>query len=175
VLPAKFSLRDCDDVEALARRALNAQLKASEAKLDHWATEDAVAYLLEAAIKFERGYDESRTSASFSNNLYCTLRFRTVDFLRVSLGRTKWSFSSGYVHVRERPVPLSLDAERERGAALGESLPGSAGDGSPGRDEAPLWLHNLGDQSRSADTAILRAESRRRARDRARRQRANRG
>lgn len=74
--------------------------------LSHAEHEDALAHLLGEAFQLAERYDASR--GSFSNHATRGLRTRLVDWQRQRLGRTKWQFKDR-VHIRERPVIVSLD------------------------------------------------------------------
>jgi hypothetical protein len=173
VLPAKFSLRNVDDVEAVASRALTVQCKAMGARLDPWAYEDALGYLLEQAVRFAHAYDPDRTSVSFATNLYVILRLRTIDHLRQTLGRSKWQFSS-HEYVRERPLALSFDAQRDFGDPLVDTLAGFDGDSASSGGPACGGIIAGGGGGAALDRAIVRYAAARVTSRRTQRKRANR-
>jgi hypothetical protein len=180
VLSELYALHDVRDVEALCQVVAHKYCQSIQSYLEPTDVEDLTAFLLVEAWKASERYAPTTETARFSSYVRRVLGARCVDWYRLRFGRTVWKFHDREYR-RSRPVLISLDAPRsgdggrlERGT-LGEAVGGRPGDGSPDRLEDPLWIHDCGDQSRLADSAILRAESRRRARDRAERKRALRG
>src|SRR5919109_4599565 len=105
LLGRPWTLRDVEDVEAFARSILEAKLQGRGARLRTDVHDDAIAYLLEVAVRADRSYDASRC-ASFETFLGWKFATGVVDFWRRELGRTRFVFS-GYTYERERPELLS--------------------------------------------------------------------
>jgi DNA-directed RNA polymerase specialized sigma24 family protein len=177
VLSETYALHDVRDIEALCWQVAHKYCQSIQSYLEPADVEDLVAFLLVEAWKASERYSPITQTARFSSYARRILGARCVDWYRLRFGRTVWKWSDGREYRRERRVVLSLNAPRgaNNEGTLGESLRSQPGDGPPDRLEDPLWIHDCGDQSRLADTAILRAESRRRARVRAERKRAERG
>jgi hypothetical protein len=108
-----------------------AQSSSARLKLSLHDGEELHAYLIAECWRLSLRYDGSQGSR-FSVWARQTLSLRLVDWQRARWGRTRWTFSDGHVHERERPQPISLDAndpERDRlDAALGRG--GVDGDAS---------------------------------------------
>jgi hypothetical protein len=64
LLGRPWALRDVQDVEAFARRILDANLERRGAHLRPDAHDDAVAFLLEVAVKADRSFDPARGTTS---------------------------------------------------------------------------------------------------------------
>jgi DNA-directed RNA polymerase specialized sigma24 family protein len=162
------------DIEALCWQVAHKYCQSIQSYLEPADVEDLAAFLLVEAWKASERYAPITETARFSSYARRILGARCVDWYRLRFGRTVWKFRDREYR-RERPVVLSLDAPRGDDGTLGQSLASRPGDGSPDRDASLSWFHGAGDQQRAADTALLRAESRRRARVRAERKRAERG
>jgi DNA-directed RNA polymerase specialized sigma24 family protein len=123
VLNGRLALFDVLDVELLANRALDDQLRSMSAELNELDREDALAFLIEKVWDASRRFDPER-GWSFSTYGYRLCRRRTIDWYRRHYGRTRWTFSSGYEYERERPTVLSLEASADSG---GGELDGAFG------------------------------------------------
>jgi hypothetical protein len=118
LLGRPWTLREVEDVEAFVRTILETRLERKGARLRPDVHADAVAYLLEVAVRADRSYDSSR-GTSFEQYLGWKISNGVVDFYRREFGRTRWQFSD-WLHERERPEPLSLDGSD--GSALESPL-----------------------------------------------------
>jgi DNA-directed RNA polymerase specialized sigma24 family protein len=140
LLGSVFTLHDADDVEKLARRALEDALRASGAHLRAHEHADAVAFLIAECWRISIDFDPSR-GLSFSTYAFRTLRRRYVDFLRQE-HRTVWKFKDR-THTRVRPTFVPIDSGD---GELGPALAGSSLDGdTPGFADQ---LRALGARSR---------------------------
>jgi DNA-directed RNA polymerase specialized sigma24 family protein len=131
VLNEKWSLGDVDDVEAVVRSVLLAELGKRDVRLTDSAFDDALAHLLsEAWIAWEK-FDPGRGLA-FSTYLRQQLKLRHIDHIRKVRGRTRWSWSGDKTYEREaRLSDLSLDAAApgsDAGRSLGETIAARSGD-----------------------------------------------
>jgi hypothetical protein len=115
-------LLDVEDVEAVVRQ----ELADATRRRGGYLRADAVAWLLGEAWQASERFDPGR-GVPFRAYLKRTIKLRSVDFLRAQLGRSRWTFSDGRVHERERRQPLSLDgpAGGPSDDRLGDTLPGS--------------------------------------------------
>jgi hypothetical protein len=113
LLGRPWTLRDVGDVEAFARRILEAKLERRGAHLRPDLYDEALCFLLEVAVKADRAYDATY-GGSFEQYLGWKLGLGCVDFYRREFGRTRWQFRDS-LHTRERPDLLSLDAESSEG------------------------------------------------------------
>jgi hypothetical protein len=113
LLGRPWTLREVADVEAFARRILEAKLERRGAHLRPDLYDDALAYLLEVAFRADRSYDASY-GGSFEQYVGWKLSLGVVDFYRKELGRTRWQFRDS-LHTRERPNLVSLDAGSSEG------------------------------------------------------------
>jgi hypothetical protein len=117
LLGRPWALRDVEDVEAFARSILDVRLQRLGAHLRPDLYDDAIAYLLEVAVRADRKYDPSRAS-SFEQFLAWRFSNSVVDWYRKELGRTRFVFAT-YTHERAIPDVLSLDAESSEGVLDG--------------------------------------------------------
>jgi RNA polymerase sigma factor (sigma-70 family) len=123
LLSRPYGLHDCDDLEALAERALRAQLRSMRAHLGAHDFEDAVAYLVAVCWEASLKFDHER-SASFEKYAYALARRRTIDWLRKHRGRSRWVFKD-HTYERERPQVFSLtdrDSESQLVGPLGSRM-----------------------------------------------------
>lgn len=172
-----YALWDVQDVEKFCAHIATLFCNRTRTRLSAADMEDLVAYLVAETWRLSEKFRPTTPAARFRSYAHGQLCYRCTDWMRSHRGRSRWQWAD-HSYERIRPQLVSLDApigDDGSGGTLGDTLPSRAGDGSPDRDEAPLWLHDLGDSTRAADTALLRAEFRRRARGRARRKRALRG
>jgi DNA-directed RNA polymerase specialized sigma24 family protein len=107
VLNGRLALFDVDDTERLAAVALAAQLRRMGAHLREDDQEDALAFLVATIWEASLRYDPAHCS-SFSRYAYQIARRRTVDFIRLRNGRTRWQ-SKDRLHERASPELVSLD------------------------------------------------------------------
>jgi hypothetical protein len=82
--------------------------------------DDAIAFLLEVAVRADRTYDPAR--GPWEPFLRWKVSLGVVDFYRRELGRTRWAFGpdadhthAGSTYERERPDVLSLDYQHGEG------------------------------------------------------------
>jgi DNA-directed RNA polymerase specialized sigma24 family protein len=155
VLQRKWSLGDVDDVEAVVRSVLVAELAKRDVQLRADAFDDALAHLLsEAWIAWDQ-FDPGRGLA-FSTYLRQQLKLRHIDHIRKVRGRTRWRWSGDKTYEREaRPSDLHLDAAApgsDEGRSLGETIAARSGDDaadSAARTDVQLLasadLHSLDD------------------------------
>lgn len=106
LLSGVVSLHDVDDVEGLARRALDDSITSWGARLSALDYEDAMSYLLEVMVRLAGSYDPAKGRNSFSTFAYRILRRRVVDWYREAKGDAR------YGH-HKRIVAIS-DEERSR-------------------------------------------------------------
>jgi hypothetical protein len=125
LLGRPWALREVADVEAFARRILEAKLKRRGAHLRPDLYDEALAHLLEVACRADRSYDASH-GGSFERYLGWKISVGLVDFYRLELGRTRWKFRDS-LHTRERPDLVSLDAGSGEGV-LDDALAREQGD-----------------------------------------------
>jgi hypothetical protein len=120
LLGRTWGLHDVEDVEKFVSKVLDDALRARSAHLRPHEYEDALSYLLSEAWTLSEHWEPSRSSVTFAGFAYRVLRLRVVDWYRAELGRTKWQFSGGRTHDRERPAVLSLDAVSVRNTSSGQ-------------------------------------------------------
>ena len=106
LLGRPWRLREVADVEGLARAILERQLGKLGARLRPDLHDEALCFLLEAAVRADRSYDPSR--GAWEPFLRWKLQTGVVDFYRREFGRTRWAFRD-FVHERTIPDLLSLD------------------------------------------------------------------
>lgn len=176
MLNTTYALADMEDVEGFCSRVAHLFCNRTRTRLDAADFEDLVSFLIAECWRLSERYTPTTSRARFKSYAYGPLTYRCTDWTRKHLGRSKWQWSNGKVYERERPQVASLDRPIGDGAdTLGSSLANGAGDGPADRDTSLSWFHGAGDRQRAADTALLRADCRRRARARAERRRADRG
>jgi DNA-directed RNA polymerase specialized sigma24 family protein len=159
VLNAKWSLGDVDDVEAVVRAVLVAELGKRDVRLTDSAFDDALAHLLSEAWIAWNHFDPGRGLA-FSTYLRQQLKLRHIDHIRKVRGRTRWSWSGDKTYEREaRPSDLSLDAKHgDDGSTLLESLAIGGSDSSAdsvAREDARLFAY--ADMCSADDYAVIQA------------------
>ncbi len=154
------------DVEKLAAKAVDAWLRNHRSHLPEADREDLLAYVVGELWRSSLKYNPDKGPA-FSTYGYRLAGARIVDWYRLKLGRSKWSFGDGSSYTRERQQPLSLDAQSQNGDSLGDDLAAGAGDGEEDRGAFVAGLEDSGDGSRDRDHALLREAATRRARGRA--------
>jgi hypothetical protein len=130
LLGRPWTLREVADVEAFARRILEAKLQRREAHLRPDLYDEALCFLLEVAVKADRAYDATY-GGSFEQYLGWKLGLGCVDFYRWEFGRTRWQFRDS-LHTRERPDLVSLDAGSSEGV-LDDALAREQGEFEAGR------------------------------------------
>jgi hypothetical protein len=121
LLNRKYALLGIEDVEAFCARIVERR------RLDWllWHERDAlITYLVEVCWEQSRRFEPR--GYPFSQWVRPTLELRTVDWIRATLGRSKWQFA-GHAYERERPEFVSLDADDSEHDRLGTALPGSGG------------------------------------------------
>ncbi len=104
--PGALRLHDVDDVEGLARDALNDRLRTWGAHLRPHDYEDALAYLVATAWEVSRRYDRSRSAQSFSTYAGRILRFRVADWYRGFLGDSRYG---GGARITDSLEEIELD------------------------------------------------------------------
>jgi hypothetical protein len=129
LLGRPWQLREVADVEALARAILERQLGKRGAHLRTDFYDEAICFLLEVAVRADRGYNPAR--GPWEPFLRWKLTNGVTDFYRREFGRTRWQFSA-YTHQRERPELISLNDQRSAGELDG-ALVGSTGEFEAGR------------------------------------------
>ncbi len=144
------------DVEKLAAKAVDAWLRNHRSHLQESDRDDLLAFVVSELWRTSLTWTPEHP-VGFATFAYRIVGARVVDWFRLKLGRSKWTFGDGTVYERERPVPLSLDAPTASGSPLGATLTGGAGDGEADRGAFIAGLEDSGDGSRDRDHALLRA------------------
>ncbi len=165
MLAGKLELHGVADVEGLCARALDTYLRGTRTHLRPHDREDALAYLIGEAWRIGERWEPR--GVAFSTYLYRLLSARCVDWTRSHLGRTRWQFGDGSSYVRDRTVPLSLDARTPEGHSLGDDLAAKQGDSEEARSTRIAGFEDPRGGGRDRDFALLRAAAARGARDRA--------
>jgi hypothetical protein len=137
VLNGQLSLHGLDDVEPFVARVIDATLRRRNIALDAHRKEEVLAYAVSELWVASRKYD-ARRYKSFGQFADGVVRRRVIDWLRADLGRSRWRLGNGYVHERERPQFVSLDAAAG-GDRLGSPLERSALD----REDCSLDLRRV--------------------------------
>lgn len=146
VLAAPLRLHDVDDVEALARKALDDRLRAWGARLRPSDYEDFLTELIAAAWELAGRYDPER-GLSFATHAYRILKLRCADCYRKYFGDTRHG---------PRPVVLSLDAPRSLRSA-GDDLLDSVEDSGRRRDRLDEALaSSAGDPAENRSPDLVR-------------------
>jgi hypothetical protein len=164
VLSEKWSLGNVDDVEALVKNVLVAELGKRDVRLRGHDFDDALCFLLEQAwLAWER-YDGQR-GLTFAAYLRQWTKLRYLDHVRKVRGRTIWQWKDSRYERPARPLNLSLDAAGPDGdgRSLGETLADGSSDPIGGGDSSPL-RELLEDRDRDSpwNQAVVRAHARRR-------------
>ncbi len=167
MLGGKLSLHDVDDVEKLARKALEERLRVVqlEPPLSEHERESALAHLVVVAWQASLRYDPNRYR-SFASYCGHFLRYGFIDWLRKERGRTRWQFAAetrgqrryGQAeHVREL---VSLDEPAEDGErGLAELVAGGTLDGEADCSADLAWLLQEGSRSEARDLGPLREQA----------------
>jgi DNA-directed RNA polymerase specialized sigma24 family protein len=145
-------LFDVRDTEAFCWRIV----RSSNLELSYHEAEDLCAYLVACAWEFSLRYEPKR-GVFFTRYLQPRLRNKTIDWVRKERGRTRWVFTGGRVHERQRPELVSLDHE------LVDTLPARTGDPANGGDPDFGRLVAERDRRRAGDLERLGLEAPRRA------------
>ena len=157
LLQGVLQIRDVLNVEKLAARALNDELRRIRATLNGQEFEDALAYLVAVVWESSVKYDPRRSS-SFSQYAYRICRLRLTDWYRARYGDLR----SGPAK-RDFLNTLSLDApahgasdDGSSARPLGDSLEGGSGDPQAGSPADLLRALHGGRRQTIEDTNIIR-------------------
>ncbi len=144
------------DVEKLAAKAVDAWLRNHRSHLQESDRDDLLAFVVSELWRTSLTWTPEHP-VGFATFAYRIVGARVVDWFRLKLGRSKWTFGDGTVYERERPVPLSLDAPTASGSPLGTTLTGGAGDLEGGCDPELARLLACGDRTRAEDQELVRS------------------
>lgn len=176
MLNGKWSLGDVEDVEALVKAVLVAELAKRDVKLPWDKFDDFLARMLEHAWWESERFDPSR-GLSLETFLRQQLKLRFIDVVRVVRGRTRWSWGDGTSYEREPwPLDLSLDAPASKkadGHSLVEALADCSSDSEADRvARTDVQLLAAIDLHAARDHALIQAAFNDQPSERARRAKA---
>jgi hypothetical protein len=163
----KLTLYDMPDVEDTVTRFARTWVTKKQIRLQQADFESLVQYLITETWRASLRYDKS-SGVPFSAWVTRNLGNRCTDWLRLHLGRNRWTWKDHSYEQPKREKPLSLDATGADGGSIGDSLAAGGVDSVDDRLSAFARLHGVGDLEIAWYRSYLRAVVAGRARERAR-------